>query len=499
MDKLSQWFTVAGSTRVALVTAVLALVATAVAPREMKRRLRLVLVLVVLSVLSEFPQRLGFWEPAWAMLRAMAWAGVGCAAARLFVVIVADMAVGRMGARPMHQFRRDVMQATLYIAATVVSLRASGMSLQGLVTTGTVMTAIIGLALQETLGNLAAGAALQLDRNLDVGDWIRVDKSELLGRVVQMTWRTVVIETDDRTQYVVPNGVFTKTPFINYSRPGGIARRIVEISVPPEVPPVHVHEALLDACKDCVEVLTRPPPSVLTTDFGEQGVNYRLRYFIADFARRDPVGTEVATKVWYELHRRKIDLGMPRRKNYNHKLDERYEARALAEKIKDRRAAVDSVDFLRELSEEARDTLAREGRRLLFAPQEIILEAGHTGRTFYIVRHGEVSVRESDVELARLGPGDFFGEMALLTGEPRSATIVSVGEVEVFEIDELLFSRVLRAEPRVAERIGEVVGRRRAQIEARQAGAARATLDDVKGHTNRILESIRSLFGLDDA
>jgi len=496
MDALAKWIAAGGGGFVALTAVVLAVVAMAALPRELKSRVRVVLWLALGGVLVELPALMEIWQPAWRAFQALSWSLVGWAVMRLAVVLGFDVIYPRLRGRPVHQLLRDVLQSALYVVATLVALRAAGVGVQGLVAGGTVVTAIVGLALQETLGNLAAGVALQFDRSIDVGDWIKLDKGDQLGRVVSMDWRVVVVQTDDRAQVVVPNGVFTKTPFVNFSRPGGCTRRSVYVTIPPEVPPLHVHEAMLQACRDCPEVLTDPAPSVLTLEYTERGVSYWLRFFIADYARRDPVTSAVATRVWYELSRRKIELAMPRRVTYVHKVNARSAARALDEKLRDRRAAVECVDFMQALSEASRDVLAREGRRMLFAPGEVILEAGHTGRTFYIVRRGQVAVLDGDVELARLGVGEFFGEMALLTGLPRQATVRSLTETEVFEIDEALFARVLRAEPKVAEKIGEVVGARRVQMEARQSGN-RPSIEDVRGRSSEILSGIKRLFGLE--
>jgi small-conductance mechanosensitive channel/CRP-like cAMP-binding protein len=496
MDVLSHWFASGGGSTIAAVTIFVALLVTIALPQRLKSRPRAVLGMALIGVLAELPQVLHVWEPAWKMLRAASWVLIGCAAARLLVVLVIDLAIERTQRRPVQELRRDVVQTVLYVVAVAVALRAADVSVTGMVATGTVLTAIIGLALQETLGNLAAGVALQFERTIDLGDWLRVDKSDLQGRVVGMSWRSVVIETEDCSQLVVPNGVFTKTPFVNYSRPGGIARGHVHVTVSADVPPVHVQEALREACRDCVEVLTDPAPSVITVDFNERGVTYWLRFFVENYAHRSAVTSEVTTKVWYELRRRKIDLGVPRRVTFMHKLDEQHDARMREQTLRDRRAAIDSVDFLREVSEQGRDTLAQEGRRLLFAPNEFILEEGHKGRTFYIVRSGEVAVYENNEELTRLGPGTFFGEMALLTGEARNATVMSVTEAEVFEIGEAAFARVIKAEPRVVERIGTIVGERQAQFAARRQGVSRPSIADMEGRSGEVLAAIKNMFGL---
>ncbi len=479
-----------------LATMLIALLATAISPPLIKRRLRTALVLCLLyaahAALSKIVPHAGVRQ----MVEAAAYLFASLAAARVFFVLLVDLAWERGGKRPINQLLRDVMQALVYALAALTALRAAGIEATSLLATGTVVTAVVGLALQDTLGNVAAGAAIQIDKPIALGDWVRLDKGDVIGRVVSTNWRSVTIQGDDRLYVVVPNNVFSRTPFTNFSRPGGSFRRNLYFTIPAEVPPNRVHESILEACADTETVLADPAPSVLTWQFTDSGIQYWLRLYIADFAARDRVQGELLTRIWFHLHRRKIPLAVPVMKNFVHEMDEEAVTAQSNEVLRDRRAAIEAVDFLGALPEEAKDDLARRGHRKLFAPRETILRSGDKGREFYIVRRGEVVVRVGEHEVARLGPGEFFGELALLTGKERHGTVVAIEETEVFEVDEKMFRDVLQSDPRIAEKISDIVGKRQAELQGQVSGQP-ASQTTSQSTSNEILSKIRSLFGLD--
>lgn len=496
MKGLEEWIGVGFGPLFVFGVVVVTLLATAVAPPAIKRRLRTALFLCVIYGVLVFAVRfVPDTHPVQKTLDAAAYLVAALATARLAFVVVVDLGWEQAGKRPLNQLVRDVLQTVAYAVAAITSLRAAGINATSLLATGTVVTAIVGLALQETLGNLAAGVAIQIDKPIALGDWVRLDKGDVIGRVVSTNWRSVTIQGDDRLHVVVPNGHFSRTPFTNFSRPGGSFRRNLYFTIPYDVSPARVHEAVLAACADMPDVLVDPPPSVITWTFADHGVQYWLRYFIADFALRDRVHGQLATRVWFHLRRRKIDLAVPVRKSWIHEVDEESIATMHAEVVRDRRAAIEHVDFLAPLSSDAKDMLARRGSRKLFGPGETILRAGDHGREFYVVRRGEVAIRLGEREIARLGPGDFFGELALLTGRERQGNVIALTETEVFEVDEHMFRDVLQGEPKIAEEISRIVAERQAALDNRESGVG--PTPQAKSASVEILDKIKNLFGLD--
>ncbi len=496
MKGLEDWIGIGFGPLFVFGVVVATVVATAVAPPSIKRRLRTALFLCAgygaLVVIDRFVSE---GHPLDKTVDAVASLLAALATARLAFVVIVDLGWEQGGKRPLNQLLRDVLQTVAYAVAAITALRTAGINATSLLATGTVVTAIVGLALQETLGNLAAGVAIQIDKPIELGDWVRLDKGDVIGRVVSTNWRSVTLQADDRLHVVVPNGHFSRTPFTNFSKPGGAFRRSIYFTIPYDVAPTRVHEAVLAACADTPDVLADPAPSILTWSFTDHGVQYWLRYFVGDFALRDRVHGELSTRIWFHLKRRKIDLAVPVRRSWIHEIDEESIATMHAEVVRDRRAAIDHVDFLAPLSSDAKDTLARRGSRKLFAPGETILRSGEHGREFYIVRRGLVAIRVDNREVARLGPGEFCGELALLTGRERQGNVIAVTETEVFEVDEHMFRDVLQGEPKIAEEVSRIVAERQAALESRESGVG--PTPQAKSASVEILGKIKNLFGLD--
>ena len=497
--KFVAWFASGGGAIAALAAVVISVLLMAVVPKPIRKRLRVAVVLGLMGALLDIAMRQVhrfFPDQKHNVLQAIGFVCAALAIGRLLVVFFIDVVVERGGRKPINRINRDITQSVVYLLGAIAALQAGEIDATSLIATTTVASAVIGLSAQESLGNLFAGLAIGLERPIAVGDWIRIDKSDFTGRVVSVSWRSVTIVTDDRAYFVVPNSVFSKTAFSNFSRPGGAVRRSLYFTFPFEFAPAQVHEALLAACADSPELLKDPAPSVFTWTYGDNGITYWLRYFIADYARRDPSQADVTARIWYELHRKKMPAAMPLRQTYLHQVDQAAAAAAAAEVIRDRRAAIDAVDFLKPLAEASKQRLAEGGHRRLFGPGETILRQGERGRTFYMIRRGTVAIITDGKEKRRLGKGDFFGELALLTGSERTANVVTTEETEVFEIDENIFREVLRADPRVVEDMSHIVAQRRAEID-RDAEKPPPSVHDVHRWGTEILAKIKDLFALD--
>ena len=141
--------------------------------------------------------------------------------------------------------------------------------------------------------------------------------------------------------------------------------------------------------------------------------------------------------------------------------------------------------------------LAERARFLEYGPGQAIVRQGEQGDTLYLVARGEVIVRVrvdtvTEKEVARLGRGAFFGEMSVLTGEPRTATVVSLGDSALLGVDRDAFERILSKEPELAQRLAETIARRKMALDA-----ARAELQTpaVEKETSNLLSRIRGIFG----
>ncbi len=460
-DLLAQW--VSGTSlwdAGAGVVVDLALIAVAYAfipPRE-RHRLRLAGGLLLLHVAVLIPAPF-LGDPSQRWTRLVALFLLLASLSRAGFLLVVDGVVERRLGRDVPQIFRDLVQVTLFIFAGLVTLGEGGVDLSSLLATSALITAVIGLSLQETLGNTIAGLAMQAQPPFAVGDWIEMEGGRI-GQVTSVGWRSITIWTNDEVEVSVPNGMLAKGAVINYSRPSTVIRRTVKVAAPYSEPPHHVEAVLLDAIAGVPGVLTTPGPSVVTGLFGESGIEYQLRFYITDFRIRDPIDSLVRDRLWYAFRRESIKIPYPSQDLYIHPVHDPRVQEDAEERVSERITALSHVDFLADLPGDALRDLALGARRKPYGVGETILEQGATGDEFFVIRRGEVAVLVGGNEVARLPTGAFFGEMSLMTGAPRSATIRAVTPCELVVVNKPSMQEVLETYPLVVERITAVLAAR---------------------------------------
>ncbi|MBI5544879.1 MAG: mechanosensitive ion channel family protein [Deltaproteobacteria bacterium] len=386
---------------------------------------------------------------------------------------------------------RDVLDAMLYLTALAVVLRATlKVDLGGLLATSAVLSVVIGLALQETLGNLFAGLALQLEPPFSVGDWITVGAHT--GRVLQVAWRHTRIATSRNEQITIPNSAIAKECVTNYSRSGEGVARDLYLELDYDSPPNAVKQACLEVLAAHPKVRKTPAPLFRTTKWEASGVQYQVRYFTDHFSEYETLADELLSQLWYRVRREGFTIPFPTRTVYLQ------QPKGAAEREAGQRDLVlllGSVGFLQPLGEESLAKLVALARLQLFGREEAIIRQGETGETFYLIVSGEVAVRtsESREELARLGRGDFFGEMSLLTGEPRTATVVACQDSTLLCVDRKAFGDILRTQEELARALSQALAERSASLKARVAGAPAST---ITLESNRIFGRLRDIFRL---
>lgn len=422
-----------------------------------------------------------------------------CLGRSVFLLVV-DIVLGRRMARPLAKIFRDILQVAVYVAVALLTLRALGVEPGSLLTTSALLTAVIGLSLQETLGNLFAGLSIQAQRPFDLGDWVQFDEdAECIGRVTEINWRATKVVTGDMVEVVVPNGTLAKAPIRNFTQPTRVSRRTAVVQGPYEVPPHRVEEALLEAIRGAAGILPSPPPTTILAAFADSGIEYWLYYYIDDFKRRHEIDSQVRVRIWYAFQRAGIGIPFPVR-------DVRTTDATLAgeteraSRLDERFAALGQVDFLDVLPEPARRRLAAASALRLFAPGEDVIRQGAGGDELFIVLRGEatvlVDVEGHEKEVARLRPREFFGEMSLLTGEKRSATVRALTSCELLVVGHDAFQPLLAEAPDLAEHISRVLARRQAQLHQKAEASGSADVERVEDRKRVLLGRIRELFSL---
>jgi len=346
---------------------------------------------------------------------------------------------------------------------------------------------VLGLAMQDTLGNLFAGLSLQLERPYEVGDWVTI--KDITGRVVQIAWRATRLETSRREIVTLPNNVCSKEAVKNYSRGGGVpVGTDIYFHASYERPPNQVKEAVLEVLEHVPLILRNPPPLCRTYAYGDTGIRYQIRYFVEDFGQSDWVMEDVYSRLWYRFRRDGIELPYPQRPSQSREgpSASEFPQEVLEEMVR-------RVDLFSVLRNEEREWLRRELVPKRFGRGEHVIEQGDSGNTFYLVGSGELSVRASGVEVSRLTRGNYFGEMSMLTGEPRTATVVALTDVVLLELDRPVFARLFANHPELAPKLSGMLAHRRTQLDAAMTASGETLPDTEEDH---ILDRLKNIFRL---
>ena len=362
--------------------------------------------------------------------------------------------------------------------------------------TSAVVGAVVGLALQDTLGNLFAGIALHSEAPVHVGDWVRVGDRD--GRVEQVSWRAMRLRTWDGDTLTVPNNEVARHAVLNYSHPRAPHSRTIAIGVNYNTPPNRVI-AVLRKVLEQVGLPAEPPSTVRIVGYHDSAIHYEIRYYFAAYDDYRRLEGEIYRLIWYHFRRHGIEIPFPVRDVFLHRAAPAVQSRETPADRLER--ALRTVDLFRPLSDdELRKVMARS-RPLHYAAGERVIEEGSPGDSFFIIDQGQVLVSKrmggADREIARLMEGQFFGEMALLTGERRSATIAAATDVDLFMIDKPAFQEILAANPTIAVDISTLLSERREALTHAQddltAPLQTAGAGELK---NDILGRIRAYFGL---
>lgn len=417
-----------------------------------------------------------------------------CAVARLIFYIFVDLWLTRKLKFPVPRITRDVALVVMFAVIVIILLhKKGGVNLASLLTTSAVLTMVIGLALQDTLGNLFSGLALQTEKIFQIGEWISF--REHVGQVVGMTWKSTLIKTFENEIVYIPNNVISKEIVKNYSRPEATHVAYLEVGVDYNVPPNKVRDVILDVLTEHPKVLKAPSPQVRLTNFGDHSITYQVRFWNSDFEGERLLKSELNNIIWYAFQRHNIQIPFPVRDVRFHHV-EIAEGKRLRENLRSEILdALKRIPVLAALPPGDIELLASRVVLETYGNGEAIVHQGEEGDSMFIIHRGCFDIfleEDSRKHVATLKDGDFFGEMSLLTGERRTATVVAKGDAEVFVIDKRSFSDILKAHPTFSETLGQALIKRQAELAAKQGKTE--TLPP--SATSQLVSKIKSFFGI---
>lgn len=415
----------------------------------------------------------------------------------LLAVAVIDMAARRRAARrrsgPPPRLLQDIARALLFGAAALAILAfVFGQPVSGLVATSGVLVAVLGFALRNMISDVFSGIALSMEHPYRIGDWIEIAPG-VIGHVAEINWRATRLSTRDDTSLVVPNGLIAGNRFINYSYPQRQYRANLRLALDPAIPVERAKGILLAAVLGAEGVCPEPRPDIMLEGIDERGVCYVLRYWVPDFAEDAQCRDAVLSGLVNGLQQAGLAPAFPRR-------DIAVGRRTASDALPGLSARLRRLPLLRDFTDAEIDDLARQAQERRFHEGERIVTQGEAGRSLFLLAEGALEVwmtadMVGPVLVDHMQPGDMFGEISLLTGQPRSASVIAATDGRAYEIRKEHLEPILRRRPELAADLAGLMSRRREANRERLA-AARTVPTAEPADARALLERLRSFFGL---
>ncbi|NTV04016.1 mechanosensitive ion channel [bacterium] len=411
---------------------------------------------------------------AWRMF----WLGV------LAVELIEGLAVQAYALRrrvfPIPDLLLDIIRALFVLAVGFAVMKLQmGIDIAPLLASTALLTAVVGFALQGVLGNLLAGMSLHLVGSFRAGQWISI--GDLEGHVVGTNWRETQVRTRAGHYITVPNAKVAEALIHNMEQPNPVRRHSVNVGASYGDAPDEVLAALLAAAHSVPDVRANPAPAAMITGFLDFGINYRLDFWTTQFYKHSLIDGDVNRMIWYQFKRRGIEIPFPMSdKLLNDFMTVVNGQRRLEPEDRELAARLDDLlgsDLCTKLVVDAegrplldREALARVApllRRLPYTRGETVFVQGESGETFHVVVRGRLAVRVvKDADVAaefELGPGAVVGEMSLMTGAPRSATVTVTESAELLEFGPAAFRAMLALRDEIPEALATLAAERAAQ------------------------------------
>ncbi len=440
------------------------------------------------------------------LLRQLAVFGMGLAVIRFAGLALFNVALPRINVR-ISGILADILVIVGYIGWGFFRLNLAGVELTHLFATSAILTAVLAISMQDTLGNLLGGLALQMDNSLEIGDWIKID--DLSGQVTDIQWRYTAIVTRNGEKAVVPNSQLMKGRYYvlcDKHSEHPTWRRAIGFNIDLAVPPGRLVQMIESdiAAATIPNVAQTPPPSCVLIDFGPGYAHYVLRYWLENPQLDDPTDSDVRVHILAILQRNGIRLATDDHTIHLVKEGAAHQEAVQNRELKRRLQAVSAIDLFACLSDSEKRYLAERLINAPFARGDILTRQGAIAHWLYILVNGEAEAWWQPPEgprrlLEKRGPGSVFGEIGLMTGASRRATVIATTDIEAYRLDKDAFQHIIRERPELADSLSGIVAsrlQRFAELEQGYHQERNEAPQRVPGAA-AIGQKIREFFGLD--
>src|SRR5712672_1322875 len=331
------------------------------------------------------------------------------------------------------KFLTEVVNAVIILIAVFLVLDVGyDQTIKGLLIAPGVAAVVLGLAMQDLVGNVIAGVALQAGKSFVHGDWLIIDNRH--AEVIEINWRSTRLRTLDDISIEVPNREIVRQTIVNLNRPTRRHAMRIPVVLDYSAPPTRAKDILLHAVSNAHGVCAEPRPRVFLKNFGDSGIEYDIKFYIDDHGQSSEIADAIRTNIWYGLHRHGIRIPYPTRTLQIERpaRDKQQEVQTAA------RIILRQQPLFKCLSDEQLDSLLPRGKAVHFGRGETVIQQGADGDSMFVLVDGQANVvvqqNGSPRSVAVLNSGDCFGEMSLLTGEKRNASVIANQDCELVEI-----------------------------------------------------------------
>ncbi len=381
----------------------------------------------------------------------------------------------------------DLARVLIWLVAIGYLLsRLSSQAATGIIATSSVGVAVIGFALRSLIADLFAGIAISLERPFQIGEWLDLGNA-LRGRVQEVTWRSTHLVDEDGNLLVVPNSRLSEMAIRNTSRPTDYYMDSLSLFTDHTVTTHQAQRVLLSAVHQVPEVANLPAkPLIRVAAQTDKGIEWQLKFPIPHMGESARLRYQVWRKILRNLHFAGVGPEPP--------------ARAAAH-----RAFLRRVDFLASLTPDELDELYEQMEGRIYKAGELIVRQGDAGDSLFLLKDGVLTVQVADGgdlrTVAQLPSGSYFGEMSLLTGAPRAASVIAAVDSQVFEVRRDTLRPVLQQRADIAQHMSDTLAKRQLATTQRLAEANAVAAVPVEHHSlaQQFLGRIRNLFGLAEA
>ena len=412
--------------------------------------------------------------------------------ANLVAYLLADLYLHYRMEGQVPTFLRELAMLAVYLFAGATALRVIfDINMASILTTTTVLTAALAFAMQTSLANVVSGFHIQADRNFRSGTWLWLKDRDISGEVVNVGFRYSTILTTEEHQVHIPHHFLTQNVVHAIGNredgPAGINLKVLlDYSFPPE----RAKPVLLKALQDEPGIMREPAPSVRLDSFLDSGIQYNLRFYLEDYGTILNARDGILERIWYAVAREGQTFPYPHREVLRKEpaVPFRMDAAAIRENLR-------GIEIFSPLGEEDLGALVPHVRLRVYGRGEAVVHEGEEGDSLFVVLSGDLEVEVNRRKVGSLSSGEFFGEMSLLTGEKRRATVRAAGEVRLLEISKAALEPVIRNHPSVVEglttslehRLEKIMTSQQVRVEAAEA----PTLHEA------ILRKLKRFFGID--